>query len=62
VKKARTAQRALALGGQSAGARRSHQALSGNTLAQAAGIDYFGRGKEAWLKLIVERALWSMYG
>ena len=40
---------------------RPHESLNYNTPAEEAGIKGFGKGKEAWLKLILESALWQTY-
>ena len=34
--------------------------VNGRTLAEAAGEDYFGRGRKAWLKLIKEAIMWQI--
>ena len=39
---------------------RPHEGLNGKTPAEAAGQDYFGKGKEAWLKLIKEAIMWQI--
>lgn len=39
---------------------RPHESLNGQTPAEAAGIDYFGKGKYAWLRLLIESAIWRL--
>jgi transposase InsO family protein len=35
---------------------RPHQALDYRTPVEAAGVDYFNKGTEAWMRLVIEQA------